>query len=274
MGASALLAVVLALSATDVGQGFTVPPPPQRYVYDGARILSEAQRRQLEDRVLELNRQTGVQIAVATFPTLGDEALENATLRVVEAWKIGRKETDSGALLAVFMQERKLRIETGYGVEGTLTDLVSSRIIQEQIAPHFRAGDPAAAILAGVEAMALGASGKPLPPAVGGSTRMRSRTRGSGSSPLCGLICMALVFFSFLRGIFGSRRPRMMGPGYRRGMGGMPWWAWLLIGNALGGSGRRGGGWGGGGFGGGGGGGGGGGFGGGSFGGGGASGGW
>lgn len=273
MGASALLAVVLALSAAEVGQGFTVPPPPARYVYDGAGVLSQAEKQRLEARVLQLNQESGVQIAVAIFPTLGDAALEDATMQVVEAWKVGRKDTDSGALLAVFMQERKLRIEVGYGLEGGLTDLKAARIIQEQIAPHFRAGDPAAGIEAGVAAMALAATGKPLPAPVGGATRSTGRARGS-SSPLCGLLCMALVFISFIRGLFGSRRPRHMGRGYRRGMGGgLPWWAWMLIGSA-GSSGRhRGGGWGGGG-GGFGGGGGGGGFGGGSFGGGGASGGW
>ncbi|MDQ3263851.1 MAG: TPM domain-containing protein, partial [Myxococcota bacterium] len=223
MGASAMLAVVLALTAAEMGQGFTVPPPPARYVYDGAGVLSGTEKQRLEARVLQLNQESGVQIAVAIFPTLGDAALEDATMQVVEAWKVGRKDTDSGALLAVFMQERKLRIEVGYGLEGGLTDLKASRILQEQIAPHFRAGDPAAGIEAGVAAMALAATGKPLPAPVGGATRSTGRARGS-SSPLCGLLCMALVFISFIRGLFGSRRPRHMGRGYRRGMGGgLPW---------------------------------------------------
>ncbi len=250
---------------------FDVPPRPVGTdVYDGANLLSSGEKATLEHRLIQINREQGLKLAVATFPSLEGDTVENASFEVAQKWGVGTKGNDNGVLLAVFVQDRKLRIEVGYGLEDKIPDAIASRIIREQLTPAFRAGQPGQGILNAVDAISLAALGRELPPPQPGATQT-VRSKGSSSAG-CIIVTFVLIFMlsSILKG-FG--RPRGYGRGYRRG--GLPWWAWMLIGNSMGGSGRhRGGGgsWGGGGgFGGGGGGGS---FGGGSFGGGGASGGW
>ncbi len=266
----ALAVLLLALVWAGSAAAFDVPAAPLRFVHDGAGALQPSERRALEDRLMQLNLQHKLQIGVAIFPSLEGESLEDVSLRIAEAWRPGFKGKDDGVLLTVFMQERKIRIEVGYGLEGKLTDATSARIIREQLAPEFRAGDVAGGLRAAVDAIAAAALGQAPPPPSARTTL----PRGQRGTP--GLLCVGLfIFFLFMSMVRSSRRSRLYGRGVRPG--GLPWWAWLLIGNAT--SNRRRGGWGGGGgFGGGGGGfgggGGGGSFGGGSFGGGGASGGW
>ncbi len=209
-----------------------------------------------------------MQISVAVFPSLGGEALEDVTLRVVEAWKPGQKGQDNGVLLALFMAEKKLRIEVGYGLEGRINDAAAGRIIRNVIAPEFRNGDFGGGLLAGVDAIAARATG--------GEVRERPDRLAHGQRvvrigaqvvPIV-LIGLLMLFVAFAR---------LIGRGHELGARGssVPWLIALLLSGR--GRGPRGGGWGGGSWGGGGGGdwgGGGGSFGGGSFGGGGASGGW
>jgi len=242
-----------------------IPPPPSRFVYDGAGVMSPEEKTALEDRLMQLDQQYQLQIAVAVFPSLEGEPLEDATLRVAEAWKPGMKGQDNGLVLAAFMAERKVRIEVGYGLEEKVPDIQAGRIIREYIAPHFRAGEEGQGLRAAVDALAALALGQSPPPVPARSRSPQQAVRGG-----YGCFFMALWFFALMV-INVLRRPRGLG---RRGLrGGVPWWAWMLMGSQLGGGHRHhrsGGGFGGGGFGGGGGGS----FGGGSFGGGGASGGW
>ena len=117
----------------------------------------------LEDRLTAFESRTGSQIAVLIVPTTEPEAIEQYALRVVEAWKLGRGDVDDGALLLVALEDRNVRIEVGYGLEGALTDLASRRIISESILPNFRSGDIPGGIELGVERMIAVAEGEPLP---------------------------------------------------------------------------------------------------------------
>ena len=110
-----------------------------------------------------LFRSKGSQIAVLIVPTTAEETIEQFSIRVAEAWKIGRKKVDDGALFVVAKNDRHLRIEVGYGLEGVLSDVVTHRIIDEDITPKFKAGDFAAGISAGVDRMIRLVNGEQLP---------------------------------------------------------------------------------------------------------------
>lgn len=241
----ALAAAWLSLVAPAAAQTI---PENDGWVTDLAGYLSASQERALETLMESYKAGSTNEIALLTVPTLGGQPIERFALAVARAWKMGTKEKNNAALLVVAREEQKARIEVGRGLEGTLTDSISGRIIRDVLAPGMRAGRPYEALRGAVEAMHAAAGGDygALPPP--------RRTSGSRGSGLLGLL--PLIFLMLL---FGGRR---------RGGGILPW---LLVGSMMGG--RRGGGIGGG-FGGGGGGGFGGFGGGGGFSGGGASGGW
>jgi uncharacterized protein len=128
-------------------------------VTDVTGTLSPAERSSLEAKLAAFEQQSGGQLAVLLVPSTQPEPIEAYTIRVAEAWKIGRKGQDNGALLVVAKNDRKLRLEVGYGYEGVLTDAMSKRIVAETIAPHFRQGQFAAGINAGVDRI-IGVIGK------------------------------------------------------------------------------------------------------------------
>lgn len=115
-------------------------PKPTGYVNDFAHVLDPAARASLEQRLSEYDRTTGNQIAVAIFPDLGGVPINEFTVRLEEAWKVGKRGKDNGVLVVVGLKERQVRIETGYGLEGKITDGDAGAIIGDVIAPAFRAG--------------------------------------------------------------------------------------------------------------------------------------
>lgn len=123
------------------------------HVNDYAGILSPPMVQDLERRLADFERSDSTQIVVLTIPTLGGENIEEFSIRVAEAWKIGQKGVDNGAILLIAKAERKVRIEVGRGLEGKLTDLVSGRIVRGDIAPRFKAGDFDGGVAAGVGAI-------------------------------------------------------------------------------------------------------------------------
>lgn len=255
-------------------------------VIDGANLLSPQQESALTAKLAAIEQASTRQLVVTTVPDLGGRDIAEYGIRLAEAWKIGQKDADNGAILIVAPAERRVRIEVGYGLEGILTDAVSSLIIQNRITPAFRAGDYPGGIEAGVDAIGQVLQAPPedaertaIEAARTRQAQVGRRQSGGSIMPLLfwGAVFMFVVL-PMLRGMGGGGRG---GRRYRRGGGMDPATSILLweVANAAMRSGRGGGGFGGGGFGGGGfggGGGGGGGFsgGGGSFGGGGASGGW
>ena len=144
-----LLTLLLFFSLTAYGQP-DIPPHGGFWVHDQANVLSEQFKRQLEYVLQGERDSTSNQIAVLLIPSLEGGSLEEYSLRVAEEWKLGEAEKDNGVLLLIVIQDRLMRIETGYGLEGSLTDAMSNRIIRNEIAPHFRSGDYERGVEAGV----------------------------------------------------------------------------------------------------------------------------
>lgn len=145
-----LILALLLLAATTVA-ALEVPPPPTRWVTDAAGLLSPTDEDLLNAKLRDFEQSSGAQFIVYTFPSLEGEAVEDFTIRCVERWKVGQKKYDNGLVLFVFAKERIVRVETGYGLEGSVTDAISSRAIRESIAPHFQRGDYAAGLNAGAD---------------------------------------------------------------------------------------------------------------------------
>ena len=118
-----------------------IPEKPEAYVNDYARLLSDSARGQIENTLADFEKATSNQIVVAIFPSLESESLEDFSIRIADKWKMGSKKNNNGIILLIFKEERKVRIEVGYGLEGALPDLVASQIIRNEIAPAFREGN-------------------------------------------------------------------------------------------------------------------------------------
>lgn len=237
-----------------------IPPRPTRYFNDAAGIVSAADAEQLNRRLEQFERDTSNQIVVAIYPNLpSDSSVEDYTVRVAQAWGVGQKGKNNGAVLFVFMKEHQFRIETGYGLEAVLPDGLCRLIIENELKPRFRAGDYAGGLNSAVTAMIA---------ATRGEYKGTGHTNAEGSSnegwPRILVIFVLIIVFGWIGALRSRRSAVYQSTVGRRGYRSGPT-LWM-----------GGGGFGGGGFGGGGGSGGGGGFsgGGGSFGGGGAGGSW
>ena len=128
-------------------------PKLKGHVNDYANILSDSSEQQIEIFLSELERSDSTQIVVLTIPSLEGENLEEYSIKVVDEWKIGQKGLDNGAMLLIAKNDRKLRIEVGYGLEGSMTDLISGQIIRNIIAPQFKSGNFDKGVIDGVHAM-------------------------------------------------------------------------------------------------------------------------
>lgn len=238
----------------------SLPEPPAHYFNDYAGFVSQEAAQRLDQKLEDFDKQTSTQIVVAIFPELPSASLEDFTIRTAQAWRVGRAKLDNGAILFVFVKDRQLRWEVGYGLEGALPDATAKRIIEDVIVPAFHEGHPDTGLEAGIDAAMAATRGeyRPIQPA---------KRRSEGSSAVVFFVFLAL-FIVLSRLQNRSRWASYDSRGRRGGPGGRGGWpgGW--------GGGWGGGGWGGGGWGGGGGSGGGFSGGGGSFGGGGASGRW
>jgi uncharacterized protein len=155
---------VLALATPALGEPLQPIPALRARVTDLTGTLSAGEQAELEQKLAAFEARKGAQVAVLIVATTQPEAIEPYAIRVVEAWRLGRSASDDGALLLVAKDDRALRIEVGYGLEGALTDAKSNRIIDQTIVPRFRAGDFAGGIEAGVDAMLAVIEGEELPP--------------------------------------------------------------------------------------------------------------
>ena len=128
-------------------------PKLETPIMDKADVINSSDERDLNQKLTNLSNETGIQVAVLTIPSLEGEALESYSMKVVEDWKLGQKGVDNGVLLLVSIGDRELRIETGYGVEGDLTDTKCGLIIRNVITPYFKDGDYSKGIVQGVTAI-------------------------------------------------------------------------------------------------------------------------
>ncbi|MFS8978709.1 YgcG family protein [Cupriavidus necator] len=272
--AALLWLVALLAGPALAADGFVPVPPLTQRVTDLTGTLTPQQRGALENVLAEYEQQRGSQIFVLMLPTTDPEPIDAYSIRVADAWRAGRKGIDDGVIVLIAKDNppglRKMRLEVGRGVQGSLTDAMSKRILQDVMAPHFRQNDFYGGLAAGISAIQATIDKEGLP-----GPQARKVQQASGLAEwLPALLPLAIIVFFFLSAILRRRGPQIVTT--RRGRD--------VIAGGLGGLGgygmgqdwgRRSGGWGGGGgFGGGGGGGGFGGGGGGGFDGGGASGNW
>jgi uncharacterized protein len=138
-------------------------PPLTGRVVDLTGTLTSGDIATLDQKLKDLETRKGSQVAVLIVPTTQPETIEQYAIRVADAWKVGRKKIDDGALVVVAKNDRHLRVEVGYGLEGSLTDVTTKRIIDEVITPRFKGGDFAGGISAGIDRMIKVIDGEPLP---------------------------------------------------------------------------------------------------------------
>jgi len=200
-------------------------PKLTAHVVDQTGTLTAPERDALDRKLADFERARGSQVAVLIVPTLGSEVIEDFATRVTDAWQLGRKGVDDGVLLVIGKQQRKIRIQTGRGVQGTLTDALSSRIVAEIIAPRFRNGDFAGGIDAGVDAIIKAIEGEDLPlPKVQPSAHKVGAV-SSSSNFLVLAFFLVPVLGMVLRGVLG----RLFGAGATGGITGVA--AWLFFGS-------------------------------------------
>jgi len=227
------LFIFFALSAGFVTGAFAleIPKRPDGYVTDKAGMLSGPARLRLEQTLAAYEAATSNQVMVVTFPSMEEESLEDFSMRLAEAWKPGQKDKDNGVIFLLFRDDRKMRIEVGYGLEGVLPDALAIQIMNNQITPYFKAGRFEEGILAGVGAIIQATKGEYKGTARPGRSPYGSRYgRGRRRRPMTpeearGLMIfiMALVGILFFVDFFRFR-------GYAGGHGTHPdrysFWEW------------------------------------------------
>ncbi|MGJ5092263.1 TPM domain-containing protein [Bradyrhizobium oligotrophicum] len=220
----ALLATLFVCLATIVLADVAVPQLTGRVV-DQTGTLSSSDIAGLTQKLKDLETRKGSQVAVLIVPTTQPETIEQFSLRVAEAWKIGRRKVDDGALLVIAKNDRKLRIEVGYGLEGSLTDVTARRIIDEVITPKFRTGDFAGGIDAGIDRIIGVINGETLPVPQPQASHGDDLDFDSITSFAPVALFGALVIGGFLRALLG----RLIGSLATGGAMGVL--AWLMVGS-------------------------------------------
>ena len=196
-----LLLIVLLLSALYSWAEVAIPPL-KSHVTDLTATLSTQEITRLEHKLTAFEKTKGSQVAVLIVPTTQPEAIEQYSIRVAEAWKLGRENIDDGVLLLIAKNDRTLRIEVGYGLEGVLPDAMAKRIIQEIIVPQFKVGNFANGINAGIDAILSLIEGEPLPPQV--------KHGATHSTNLSGILDNILfIFIGFM--VFGRLLQSLLG---------------------------------------------------------------
>ena len=209
-------------------------PPPSGFVNDLAGVMDPQTKSQLENYLSSFNRQTGVEVAIATLPSLDGRTVEDVAVQLFKEWGVGKKGKDNGILFLVAPAERKMRIEVGYGLEGAINDATAGRILDGEVLPRFRAGEMAGGIAAGAVAIvstiverekltfdsSAAAAGLPLEPAVNGNED------GPPATAIKILVLFAMIFvfirhpWLFLFFLTSSGRGGGSGGGFGGGVGG------------------------------------------------------
>jgi uncharacterized protein len=206
--------LALLLAAVPAGALVAVPPLTAR-VTDLTGTLSGAAVARIESKLADFEAKKGSQIAVLIVPSTQPEEIEQFGIRVGDAWKLGRKGVDDGAILIVAKDDRRVRIEVGTGLEGALPDAIANRIVDEAIAPHFKQGDFDGGIEAGVDKMISVIDGEPLP-----EPDRKWEHHGNLGNMLPLLLAVVVIGGGVLRALFG----RLFGSVATGGLaGGLAW---------------------------------------------------
>ena len=192
---------------------FTIPDKPTGHVNDYANVISKEEKIRLEDILRIFAASTTNEIAVVVIPDLGGDTVERYAVTLFEKWKIGNKENDNGVLLLIAIQERELRIEVGYGLEGALPDITAKNIIDTQITPSFKQGDYALGISRGVDAIMQATKGEYR------ATESTSKSFSLNTNMLGILAIFGLVVIQYIISIFARSKS---------------WWAGGIVGGIIG----------------------------------------
>jgi uncharacterized protein len=196
-----------------------VPEHGGVWIHDEANVLSASARAQLETVLKAERDSTSNQIAVLIIPSLEGDDIDSYGIRVADAWKIGQKDKDNGAILLVSIKDRKVRIEVGQGLEGVLTDAMSSRINRNEIAPRFRQGDYDGGVKAGVFAIIQTIKGEYV------NTEPPSHRKRGGRSPWLTVLFIVVLLIVMSRrkgggiGGYWAAGTLLGGGGFRDGGG-------------------------------------------------------
>jgi uncharacterized protein len=217
-----LAAGLLLLATTVFAADEVAIPPLQQRVTDLTQTLSVSEQAALESKLAQFEQQKGSQIAILLVPTTQPEAIEQYSIRVVEAWKLGRKGIDDGILILVAKEDRKMRIEVGYGLEGIVPDSIANQVILDALKPHFKQGDFYGGLDAATDQLIARISGEPLP-----EPPQRQASQGDWGDILPVLLFGGLLVGGVMRAIFGN----FLGGAVNGGLVGAA--VWLLGGGLL-----------------------------------------
>lgn len=188
-----LFVMILLLSVTTMAWAQEAPIPElTSWVTDTTNTLDASDTASLNQKLTALDGEKGAQIAVLMIPTTHNESIESYATRAFAQWRLGRKGVDDGILLVVAKDDRRLRIEVGYGLEGAVPDVLAGRVIREQITPHFRTGQFSTGVVAGVDSLIAMVQGESLPPPAKGAAA-GSHADDPPWFMLLGLAFMALI---------------------------------------------------------------------------------
>jgi uncharacterized protein len=236
----ALALLALVLDPPDVRAAEIIPPKPPRHFNDLAGVTSVEVQQQLDRALDQFEKSDSTQIVVAIYPKMqSDGDIAEYTVRVAQKWRAGTEANDNGAVLFVFVEDRKMYLQVGYGLEGAIPDITAKDITENRIKPHLRAGDYNAGMIAGVDSIIQSARGE-----YQGTGRTAANQRRDKPSIL---FFIPLIIFAII-GFTRRKRGHLYGGRGRRGWGGPIIWAgsgsgW---GGGHGRGGGGGGGWGGG----------------------------
>ncbi|WP_386759902.1 TPM domain-containing protein [Lysobacter cavernae] len=218
--AALIVAIVLLLACALVqAQQLVAIPPLTSPVIDTTGTLDAATRQQLESQALALQQRKGSQLQVLVVPTTMPEDIAQYAVRAFEQWKIGRKGVDDGVLLVVAKDDRRVRIEVGYGLEGAIPDATSARVIQEYLVPKFRSGDYVGGITDATAALVKIIDGEPLPEPMAD----HRGARGDGGGGWIFALFVAFIVAQVARGIFGKAPSLLRGLLGAGAAGGIAW---------------------------------------------------
>ncbi len=200
-------------------------PPLVGQVVDQARVLPPSTVESITAQLAAHETKSSNQVAVLIVPTLDGDTIEEFSHRVATAWKLGQKGTDNGVLLLVAIQERKVRIEVGYGLEGALTDIRSAQIIRNEIVPRFRAGDVPGGVTAGVDAILK---------TIEGTYQASENTAPRQDNDVIGQVVTAVIV-GLLVGLVFTNLHRFIGPVAGAGIATLlaPWWVPALAASGI-----------------------------------------
>jgi len=208
-----LIAVaLLALVVQSVIAAEVIPPKPPAYFNDYANVVSKEAAHRFNEQLAQFERETSDQIVVAVFPKMqSDSSIEDYTQRVAQSWGVGQKDKRNGAVLFVFIEDRKMFIQVGYGLEGALPDITAFDITEYHIKPHFRNGDYQGGLATGIDLICKAIRGE-----YKGSGKTVAEKRGTAGAPNF----LFFIIFVIVLIVISRVMRRLGGYGYSSGRGG------------------------------------------------------